>query len=266
MPSVSVRGLDIAYEDLGAGDPVVFIPPTGAAGTVWLAQTMELSERYRCIVADNRDCGRSSYVEAPYMPADLGADIAGLMDALGVGAAHVVGYSLGGAAAQELAIARLDLVRSLVLVSTWAASDEWFKAQMRCWQALRCAHWDDDEAFWRAWFPWVLSPRTYGTPGMVEGLIAFATAQEPRQRADGFLRQCEADIVHDASEGLPGVDAPAIVIVGEEDICTPPRYAGELCDLLPQAELVVIPELAHAALLEGPAPVNAAISEFLAKH
>lgn len=266
MPSVAVGALEIAYEDLGAGDPVVFIPPTGAAGTVWVAQTMELSERYRCIVADNRDCGRSSYVDAPYTPADLGADIGGLMDALDLGAAHVVGYSLGGAAAQELAIARPDLVRSLVLVSTWAASDEWFKAEMRCWQSLRRAHWDDDEAFWRAWFPWVLSPRTYATPGMVGGLIAFANTQEPRQRPEGFLRQCDADVAHDAAARLPRVDAPALVIVGEEDICTPPRYARALCDLLSQVELVLIPEFAHAALFEGPAPVNAAISEFLAKR
>lgn len=263
MPAVALEGLEIHYEESGSGDAVVLVNGTGESHASWIGQTMELSERFRCIALDPRDTGRSTYLDAPYAPADSAADVAGVIEALGAGPAHVVGYSLGGAVAQELAIRRPDLVRSLVLLSTWAASDEWFRAQMRSWQALRRAYADEGD-FLRALFPWIFAPRTYATPDLVEGYLAFALAEEPRQRPEGFLRQCDADIVHDAAARLGSVVAPALVVVGEHDICTPPRYARALCALLPAAELVVVPDAAHGALFERPDVVNASILRFLA--
>src|SRR2546426_884851 len=106
MPSVPVGAIEIAYEEVGSGDPIVFVNGTGAAGGDWLGQTMELSDRYRCVTPDNRDVGSSSYVEDVYTPADMAADIGGVIDHLALGPSHVVGYSLGGAIAQELALAR----------------------------------------------------------------------------------------------------------------------------------------------------------------
>jgi pimeloyl-ACP methyl ester carboxylesterase len=266
MPSVPVGDRTIAYEEMGSGDPIVWLQGTGESTQGFIVQTSELSETHRCVALDHRDVGKSSYVEEPYTPEDLAGDAAVVMDSLGVGPAHVVGYSLGGATAQELAIARPDLVRSLVLLSTWAASDGWFKAQMRNWQSIRREHWDDEERFLDALGPWLWSPATYATPGLVEGLNIFMLNEEPRQRPEGWIRQCDADIAHDAASRLSAIGAPAIVIVGEDDLCTAPRYARELCGLLPSAELVTIPDAGHGALGEKPAVVNAAITGFIAKH
>ena len=266
MPAVPVAERSIAYQESGSGDPIVWLQGTGESTQGFIAQTSELSERYRCIALDHRDVGESSYVEEPYTPTDLAADAAAVMDSLGVGPAHVVGYSLGGATAQELAIARPDLVRSLVLLSTWAKSDEWFKAQMRNWQSIRRQHWDDEAAFLDALGPWLFSPATYATPGLVEGLNMFMLNEEPRQRPEGWIRQCDADIAHDAASRLGAITVPVLVIVGEDDVCTPPRYARELSSLLPSAGLVTISDAAHGALGEKPSEVNAAIDEFFAKH
>lgn len=266
MPTVSVDGRTICYEETGSGEPILWIQGTGESKAGWVGQTMEFSERYRCVAIDNRDVGESSSVEEPYRPADMAADVAGVGDHLATGPAHVVGYSLGGAIAQELALARPDLVRSLTLLSTWATSDEWFKAQMRGWQSIRRAHRDDEEAFLRALWPWIWSAKTFATPGLVDGFTAFALAEEPRQPPEGFIRQADADIAHDAAARLGQVSAPTLVIVGEEDICTPPRYSRELCRLIAQAELVTIPEAGHGAVFERPDLVNAAIAGFLAKH
>jgi pimeloyl-ACP methyl ester carboxylesterase len=262
--SVKVGMLEIAYRETGAGDPVVLLNGTGESGGTWLAQTGALEERYRCIAVDQRDTGYSSYVEIPYTPADMASDAAGLIDELGLGASHVIGYSLGGAAAQELALARPDLVRSLVLLSTWARSDDWFKAEMRSWIALRERHWNDEEAFLDALLVWVFSPATYATPGLIDGYKTMAAAREPTQRQDGFVRQCLADIAHDAEGRLPSLDVPTLVIVGEDDICTTPRYARRLAELIPKARLVTIPGVAHGALWERPDVVNDAILGFFA--
>jgi pimeloyl-ACP methyl ester carboxylesterase len=265
MPTLDVDGRTIAYDDTGSGDPIVWLQGTGESRQGWIAQTTEFSERYRCVAPDHRDVGESSYVEEAYTPRDLARDAAAVMDALGTGPAHVVGFSLGGAAAQELAIDRPDLVRSLVLMATWAKTDGWFEAQMRNWQACRRAYWDDERAFLEALGPWLWSPATYAIPGMVDGLNTLMEAEEPRQRPEGWIRQCDADIAHDAASRLGSVTVPALVIVGEDDICTPPGYARELCALLPSAELVALADAGHGAFAEKPHELSAAMARFFEK-
>ena len=265
MPALSIGERVVAYEEWGDGDPIVWLQGTGESTQGWVQQIPGLSARWRCIATDHRDVGRSSYVDAPYTPADLAADAAAVMDALDVRRAHVVGYSLGGATAQELALARPELIRSLVLLSTWAKTDGWFEAQMRNWQAIRRHHAGDEEGFLRALGPWLWSPATYAG-GRVDAFHRFMAAEEPGQRPDGWIRQCDADIAHDAAARLGDVTAPTLVIVGEDDICTPPRYARELCALLPNAELVTIPGAGHGALVEKAADVNVAIADFLTAH
>jgi pimeloyl-ACP methyl ester carboxylesterase len=262
--SAKVGGLEIAYRETGAGDPVVLLNGTGESGGTWLMQTNELEERFRCIAVDQRDTGHASYVEEPYAPIAMAEDAAGLIEALELVPPHVIGYSLGGAAAQELALARPDLVRSLVLLSCWPGSDDWMKAQFRSWIALRERYWDDEEAFLDTLLVWVFSPKTYDTPGLIDGYKTMAAAREPAQRQDGFVRQCLADIAHDATDRLPLLRVPTLVIVGEEDICTPPRYARRLVELIPGARLVTIRDGAHGALWERPDVVNEAIVGFLA--
>ncbi|MEX2556782.1 MAG: alpha/beta hydrolase [Actinomycetota bacterium] len=266
MTSITLDGRSIAFDDVGAGDPIVWLQGTGESRQGFVVQVDRFSETHRCVAIDHRDSGESSYVDEPYTPADLAADAAAVMDHLALGASHVLGYSLGGAAAQELAIGRPDLVRSLILVATWARSDEWFKAEMRNWQAIRRQYWDDEDAFLDAFGPWAWSPATYAKPGLVEGFHQAMLAEEPQQRPDGWIRQCDADIAHDAADRLGSVTVPALVIVGEDDICTPPRYARELCALLPNAELIAIPNAGHGAYAETPAIFIEAVAAFLAKH
>lgn len=262
MLSVRAGGLDIAYRETGSGDPVFLINGTGESSATWGPLLDALAQRYRCIMVDLRDTGGSSSVDDPYAPADLVGDAAAIADALGTGPAHIIGFSLGGAVAQELAIARSDLVRSLVLLSTWPRSDPWFVSQMRSWQALRRSFGPDADGFDRALEPWMFSPATMEDHGVL-GRIRAMWAGAPDQSAEAFHRQCEADIAHDAADRLGTVDAPALVIVGLDDICTPPRYARALADLLPRARLVTIPRAGHCALFEQPDQVRAAIAGFL---
>ncbi|MFY9587032.1 MAG: alpha/beta hydrolase [Actinomycetota bacterium] len=265
MPTVTVDDRIIAYDDTGSGDPIVWLQGTGESRQAWVGHTTTFSQRYRCIATDHRDVGESSYFEQAYTPKDLALDAAAVMDALGTGPAHVVGYSLGGAAAQELALARPDLVRSLVLMATWAKTDGWFEAQMRNWQAVRRAFWDDERAFLEGLGAWWWSPATYATPGMVDGLNTFMESEEPRQRPEGWIRQCDADIAHDAASRLGSVTVPALVIVGEDDVCTPARYARELCALLPAAELLTVADAGHGAFAEKATDVIAAMAEFFGR-
>ena len=266
MAAIEVDGRTIAFDDAGTGDPIVWLQGTGESRKAWGDVLADLSRSYRCVAIDHRDVGDSSYVDEAYTPADLARDVVAVVDHLALGASHVIGYSLGGAAGQELAIARHDAVRSLVLLSTWARSDGWFKAEMRNWQAIRRRYWDDEALFLDMLGPWLWSPKSYATPGAVDRFHDEMIAVEPQQRPDGWIRQCDADIAHDAAGRLSDVAAPALVIVGEDDICTPPRFSRELCDLLPRAELATLPDAGHGAYLEQPAAFMDAVGRFIAER
>ena len=118
MPKVKVNGIDIYYEEHGSGEPVVMIGGLGADTTLWSKQVPAFSERFRVVVFDNRGSGQSDKPDKPYSIPMFAADTVGLMQALGIERAHVVGASLGGLVAQELVLTHPEMVDRLVLVCT----------------------------------------------------------------------------------------------------------------------------------------------------
>jgi pimeloyl-ACP methyl ester carboxylesterase len=241
---------------------VLLLNGTGETGSSFDPLAASLADRFRCVATDARDTGASSRASEPYTPADLAVDAAAIVDALALGPCHVVGFSLGGATAMELALARPDRVRSLVLLSTWARSDRYLRHQMRNWQAIRRATVGDEPAFLTALNPWMFSPITLEDTEKLRA-IGATWLEEPHQEPDAFIRQTLADEAHDALGRLGAIEAPALVIVGEDDVCTPPRYAIELVHALPDARLVLVPDAGHCAIFEQADVVHAAVGTFL---
>src|SRR5918993_257564 len=122
MPMIRANRVNIFYDLTGpVGAPVVvFSNSLGTTLEMWDAQVRALSDRFRCLRYDTRGHGRSEVVDEPASIDDLAEDLAGLLDALGIGTAHVVGLSLGGMTAQALAAAHPERVESLVLMATAA--------------------------------------------------------------------------------------------------------------------------------------------------
>src|SRR5262249_21744827 len=137
MPKIRVGAIDLAYDEVGDGEAVGFISGTSLDRTVWGPQLAAFADRYRCFTIDNRDVGESTSAASRYTPRDMAADVEGLLEALDLPAAHVVGHSLGGAIGQELALASPDRVRTLTLIGTWARNDEYTRALFRTWKRLR---------------------------------------------------------------------------------------------------------------------------------
>jgi len=146
VPIERVNGVDLHYLQAGAGDDVLLLCGLGDDLTAWDAQVGPFSERYRVTVVDNRGVGRSSLPDGEFTVGDLTADAVELCDAIGVGPAHVMGFSMGGAITQELAVARPDLARSLVIVGSWAYSDRLFRTFIES-SAYFAGIADDDRKF-----------------------------------------------------------------------------------------------------------------------
>lgn len=125
MPAIETNGIRMYYEEHGDGPPLVCIMGITAAGAVWEAHVAEWRKDFRCIVADNRGVGQSDMPPGPYTSAMMADDYAGLMEALAIESAHVVGCSMGSTIAQQLALRHPRKVRSAVLMCPWARCDRY---------------------------------------------------------------------------------------------------------------------------------------------
>src|SRR5467141_1567105 len=189
--SVRVGDLGMFYQDAGEGEPVVLIMGYGGDHTAWALQMSAFSASHRVIAFDNRGVGRSDAPDQPYTIRMMAADTLGLMDALGIAGAHVVGVSMGGMIAQELALAHPDRVRSLHLGCTLARPDAYMLALNAAWREMRIGL--GREATLRTLALWLFAPATYAErPDLVETLLQNALANPYPQSLTGFLRQGEA--------------------------------------------------------------------------
>ena len=200
MPTVSVDGLRMYYELAGAGSPLVLIGGLGLDVTECGQLIDALATHYRVLAFDNRGAGRTDKPDEPYSIRQMAADTAGLMRVLGIERAHLLGMSLGGRIALDLALAYPERVRSLVLVSTSARVE-------------------------RRW--------TIGLLGLVS-LIFRGRYPQPRY---AFRRQREASERYDRSGDLPDLRVPTLVVHGRRDHIVPYRLAEDMAAGIPGARL-----------------------------
>jgi pimeloyl-ACP methyl ester carboxylesterase len=258
------RGCQLAYTVCGDGTPVLFIQGTGLHGDGWLPQVNGLSDRYRCLTFDNRGMGRSQPVGAPITVEQMAEDALALMNAQGWKSAHLVGHSLGGAIALQLALLEPTRVRSLSLLCTFACGADATKL---------------------SWPMFCLGLRTYiGTRRMRRH--AFLEMVMPRES----LRQIDRDVLadqlatlfgHDLADHPPVVmkqlaalrkyDAtseltklsaiPTLVISAEHDCISKPEIGKALAAGIPGARLVEIPEAAHGVPMQCAEKINSLLHE-----
>jgi 3-oxoadipate enol-lactonase len=265
VPHAGVDGLTIYYEWHGqeTGTPVVLVMGLGGDSTVWAFQLAALAPRYRVLVFDNRGAGRSDAPDAPYTTRGMAADLLGLLDVLGVARAHLVGLSLGGAIAQEAALAAPARVASLQLHATWPGPHPYFEMLVRTVRLARARF--EPEAFYRALAVWLFTPACFAErPDLVELVVQRATEHPFPPPLHGYLRQTEAVLAHDARTRLTAIRCPTLVAVGSQDLLTPPFFAAELAGRIPGARLAILPDLGHGALWEAPEAFNQVCLDFLA--
>ena len=252
------------YVEAGTGSPVLLIMGFGGDHTAWAFQMGAFSARHRVIAFDNRGVGQTESPDHPYATRMMAADALGLMDLLGIDRAHVIGVSMGGMIAQELALKSPDRVRSLHLGCTFARPDAYMLALNAAWRDMRIGL--GREATLRTLGLWLFAPSTYAErPDLVETLLQTALANPYPQSVTGFLRQGEAVAAHDTRDRLSAIRCPTLVSVAEDDILVPPRFSREIAARIRGAELRLIPAAGHGYFLEQPDAFNALSLDFIAR-
>jgi pimeloyl-ACP methyl ester carboxylesterase len=260
MPTLEANGVELWFEQDGEGEDVLFISGLADEGACWVDQVAGLKDRFRATTFDNRGVGRSATPPGDFEIADFAADTAALLDELGIGPAHVVGSSMGGAIAQELALARPDLVRSLVLNGTWCRGDRFLHEVFRnwIWSAQKA---DGIRDFLVAVNLWCFAPRIWND-GTMDGWLDEAEASPHAQSVDAFTRSAEALIRHDSADRIGAISAPTLVTVGELDLCLPERYSRAIVERVPGARLVVLRGAGHQPFQEVSDEYNRVLGEF----
>ena len=261
MPSVTANGITIAYEERGSGDPLILIMGLGAPGSLWEEHAACLQQQFRCILMDNRGAGGSDKPMGPYTTKMMAKDTAGLMDALGIGSAHIAGISMGSGIAQELALSYPDKVRSMVLVSSWSRCDKYTEAVFDHFKKMRALASPAD--FVQLLQLWIAAPRHY-EKDFDDMLQGQQEAEEEYMPLHAFHAQCDACSTHDTFDRLASIDAPSLLTAGDADIFTPLRLSIEMHDRMPDSELQVFPGRGHIHHWEDLERFNARVMDFLA--
>lgn len=264
MPKIQVNKIDLFYDIQGTGEPLLLIAGFNSDSSSWSAMMPALVKHYQTIRLDNRGVGQSSAPDSPYSIKQMAADAAALLDYLGIPQAHVVGHSMGGQIAQELALLHTENVRSLILLSSLAKGDSKFQALIELFGVLSLKL--DSILYQKTLLPWLFTEAFYSTAGASEQLLNALQEYPFLPTPHGLYHQSRAILDSDTSDRLADISHPTLVVVGKEDLVTPVKFSEQLAQGIPNAELVILDRGGHAFVVESAETVVKEMLNFLAKH
>lgn len=253
MPLANVAGRKLYYEVHGErpGVPLVLIMGLGGSCRGWLPlQVPEFSERKRTIIFDNRGVGQTKGATEPFSTADMADDTVGLLDALSIEQADVLGAFMGGMIAQELALRHAGRVRRLALVGTYSRPDAKRRMLLENWAEMARSRAPRDVRI-RERLLWTLQDETLEQVDLIEDMVEFFTRDGAPLSDDVFIQQCRACLEHDTHDRLRHIEHPTLVVCGRNDLLTPPKFHRELADEIKGARLVTLSSCGHLVMVES---------------
>jgi pimeloyl-ACP methyl ester carboxylesterase len=247
-------------EEHGSGETLLLHQGLGQASWAWRYQVPVFARRFRTIVFDIRGTGRSPAPDDDYTIEELAEDAVAI---LGGRAAHVVGFSMGGYVALTLALAHPDLVRSLVLAGTGAGGSDRVPRPEHVREAFETARALTPEEQRRATLPFTLSPGwPEANPERFEEIVATSLEHPtPLATIDAHTAACYR--YYAERHDVEGIDGPALVIHGTDDLIVPVENGRALARRLPNARYVEVEGRGHSIMLEDPDTFNALVLGFL---
>ena len=266
MPQANVNGIRLYYKTFGQGEPLVLISGLGAGHTAWFRQLPAFKKHYKVITFDPRSIGNSDRPKEPYSLKAMADDVVGLMDHLGVGRAHILGQSLGGLVAQQVAIDYPDRVLKLVLVSSTLAGGDTNPTNPALMEVLGYAEGTTEIDFSR-----VNTRKTmHVVIGMSFNKMLYRKAMQFLSRFfvkpemfDGLSDQLRAISGHNTVDRLHLIKAQTLVITGAEDRIVSPHSSEVLAANIPNAKLVMVKGGSHGFNVEMTSRFNREVLDFL---
>ncbi len=266
MPKARANDIDIYYEVHGAGDPLVLISGLGYDHWMWHRMAPGLAEHFQVIVFDNRGVGKTDKPTGPYTAQMLADDAAGLMEALGLSSAAVMGHSMGGFVAQALVLSRPEMVSKLILSATNFGGPRHIPVTPEALAVLTDMESDPIERLRRGIVISTAPGFAEANPDLIETWLEYRV-QNPILPAP-YQAQLAIGLALMAEEAcfehrLKNVQAPTLILFGEHDKVVPPGNAELLDKEIPNSTVEILPNAGHFFPLEVPDEAAAVIVEFL---
>lgn len=250
---VSVNGETLNYVREGRGPVVVFLHFLGGFSYQWRHQIAALKDRYTCIAYDHRGFGFSTFNGRWDVPTGA-QELKGVMDALGIDNAHIVGYSMGGPIALMFNAQWPGMVRSLILIDTFAKNHTHSEARVA--ESEKCFRYMSKREYARQYVATRLLPST--PQAAVDELVsAICLASK-----DAYMDVLRGILLPDFTEYCDKVKVPTLVMCGRHDKTTPVAFTNDLTKLIHGATERIIPT-GHLGVFDDPAAFNAPLIEFL---
>jgi aminoacrylate hydrolase len=263
MPRIVTGEGALYYERQGVGFPVLFVTGLSGFASFWHEQVAAFSRKFDVITHDHRGIGQSDPTRSGFTVDRMAADVIGLMDALEIERAHVVGHSTGGAIAQILAIEHPKRLASVVLSASWTKPDAYFRRlfNFRKDILLRLGPSAYVQANTMYLYPSWFVARNNERLRQLEAqhLAVFPPTEIAASRIDAIL-------AFDRTEQLSRIKTPTLVVGAEDDIITPAYFSEELARLIPAAEIKIFPRGGHALTQVRAREFNQAVLPFIASH
>jgi len=262
----SVENIDIYYEIHGLSDtpPLVLIGGWASYRWIWFRQIPTFKEKYRCVVFDNRGAGKSSKPDYPYTIEMMAADTVGLMDALEIETTHILGISMGGLIAQQIAISYPEKVRSLILTSThfggsnYVPMDDKTMALLIALPTETISVEQAREMRYRATFsPQFLQENS----SVIEQIDVWAEKHPTPLYAQ--VHQSTATSKFDSELELSRITAPTLILHGDNDRAVPTKNGELLAERIPNSKLKIIEGASHFVIIEKYEEFNQEVMNFI---
>ena len=260
MPAQTVNGISLHYEIKGAGAPLLFIHGLGGSGEDWEHQVAHFTRSYQVITPDLRGHGRSDKPAGDYSMQFFASDIAALLKALRLPPAHIVGLSLGGGVAFQLALDAPEVVRTLVVVNSGPEMIlRTFKEKLAIW--LRYAI---IRVFGLQKLGAIVGRKLFPDQAHAAELKAFLE-RYARNEPHAYQAALRAFVGWSVTARLGELRCPTLIMSADQDY-TPVAFKEAYVGKIPGANLVVIPDSHHAAPSERPEAFNGLLDDFLRNH
>lgn len=268
MAIAKVGDINIDYEVHGEGEPLVLIMGYGSNSRAWFLNVPAFSKEYRVVVFDNRGTGLTDKPDIPYTMEMMADDTIGLLDSIGIDVAHILGVSMGGFIAQNIALRYPERIISLILACTQCGSTQQIAPDPEVLAYLsdfeRMQRLTVEERARQLLSHIVSQQFIDNNPDIVKQFVV--------KRADyptpphGLTRQWEAIAGHATYDRLPEIKAPTLVIAGDADKLLPVENSRILADRIPNAELVLLENMGHGFFIEAADEVHKTVIDFLKRH
>jgi pimeloyl-ACP methyl ester carboxylesterase len=265
VPHATVQGRQVYYETHGdhAGPPLVLAMGIGGSCRGWLPlQVPEFSKHRTTLIFDYPSVGASDPGEPVFTTADLADTLAGLLEALSIDRADVLGPFMGGMVAQELALRHAARVDRLVLVGTYARPDAKRRLLLEHWRDLALGG-APLSTLVRDRLLWTLHDETIAQTDLIEQMLDFFTRDGSPLTPEVFAAQCEACLRHDTAARLADIGQPTLVLCGRQDQLTPVKLHQQLAEAIPDGRLATISGSAHLVMVESVETFNRSVLGFL---